>query len=225
MAQHGYLGEGYGMWGDRDADEEGRERNRGGDWRKDRDRGLMFEGRDRWRERGERSDAGEWFGGRERSEDRSAWEGNRDWPQRERGMSHYGREHGYGGFQGDYSSGREQGGFGGRGDYERGRRSFSSNPDDHYRSWRDRQVQALDRDYADYCHEREQQFHQDFDTWRRQRQANPQPLQTGMTQSGLSADPTGTTQAEGATAVAEPSEQDPMATATLGTTSGGRARR
>lgn len=47
--------------------------------------------------------------------------------------------------------------------------NFSSHQDDHYRSWRDRQMEALDRDYEDYCREREQQFHSDFDSWRRNR--------------------------------------------------------
>jgi hypothetical protein len=50
------------------------------------------------------------------------------------------------------------------------RRTYSANPDDHYRSWRDRQMQSLDRDYEDYCREREQQFHRDFDSWRQNRQ-------------------------------------------------------
>lgn len=222
MAQHGYLREGYGMWGDYDPEQEGRDRNR--DWRgRDRDHKFMFE--DRGRFRGERDDDGrEWFGGRERGEDRGAWEGNREWPERHR-MSHYGREHGFGGFQGDYSGGREQGGFGGRGDYERGRTSFSSSQDDHYRSWRDRKMEALDRDYADYCREREQQFHQDFDSWRGQRRGTPEPLQAGRTQSGLSADPTGMRQATSETQNPAEAEQDPTATATLGTTSGGRSRR
>src|SRR5206468_11517685 len=43
-----------------------------------------------------------------------------------------------------------------------GRRSFSAHPDDHYLSWRDKQMQALDREYQDYCREREQRFHQEF---------------------------------------------------------------
>ena len=60
----------------------------------------------------------------------------------------------------DYRTGREQ---------REGRTSFSSHPDDHYRNWRDRQMQALDNDYADYCREREQQFHRDFDSWRQNR--------------------------------------------------------
>jgi hypothetical protein len=157
MAQHGYLGDGYGAHGDFDPDREDRgERwsdNRA-DRNRDSDRGVMFGDDDR-------SDAREWFGGRGRSDDR--------------GMSHYGREHGFGGFQGDYSrSGSQQGGFGGQGDYRSGRTHFGSHQDDHYHSWRQRQIDALDRDYADYCREREQQFHQDFDSWRRNRQTQPQ---------------------------------------------------
>ena len=215
---HGYLHEGYGMWGDFDLDREGRDRER------DRDRSFMFEGRDRDRFRGERGDEREWFGGRNRFEDRGGWEGNRDWSERHPGMSRYGREHGFGGFQGDYGAGRDQGGFGGRGDWERGRTSFSSNPDDHYRSWRDKQMSALDRDYADYCREREQQFHQDFDSWRESRHGNPQPLQTGMTDTGLSTEPSGERAMANEAAAQPDTEQEPMGTATLGSTSG-RGRR
>ena len=54
------------------------------------------------------------------------------------------------------------------------------------------QMQALDRDYADYCREREQQFHSDFDTWRSQRRDQVQPLRTGMTQTSTGTDPEGT---------------------------------
>jgi hypothetical protein len=63
-----------------------------------------------------------------------------------------------------YSSGMSGtlGGFGNQ-------TSFGSGQDDHYRSWRDRQLAELDRDYDDYCREREQQFHSDFDSWRRSR--------------------------------------------------------
>jgi hypothetical protein len=204
---HGYLGDGYGLHGesdDRDREWRGRDR----DWH-DRD----------WRERGSRDrdwedrghNRGFMFDERNRSDDR--------------GMSRYGREHGYGGFQGDYSrGGRDQGGFGRFGDYSQGRRSYSAHPDDHYRSWRDRHMEALDRDYADYCRERESQFHQDFDAWLTQRHGNPQPLRTGMTQSGFSHDPSGELD------LTDPAkegqyEEDPVDTATLGTTSGGGKRR
>ena len=98
-------------------------------------------------------------------------------------------------------------------DLERSR----SHPDDHYRSWRDKQMQSLDRDYEDYCREREQQFHSDFDSWRQQRYGgNPGPLRTGMTQTGLSEDPSGMAEAEAANRVGT-TPPDPMDTATLGT--------
>jgi hypothetical protein len=100
------------------------------------------------------------------------------------------------------------------------RRRYSDDPDEHYRSWRDRHMAALDRDYRDYCIEREEQFHRDFDTWRREKYGNPQPLRTGMTQSGISHDPSGMTQASEDSAADEPRNSNPTATATLGTNSG-----
>ncbi|HEV8407919.1 MAG TPA: hypothetical protein VGQ34_08270 [Sphingomicrobium sp.] len=111
-----------------------------------------------------------------------------------------------------------------RREFGHGEQSYSSNPDDHYRSWRDRHMSELDRDYADYCRERELQFHSDFDAWRHQRHGSVQPLRTGMTQTGLSADPTGVTQAEAETSPASPEIEDPMGSATLGTTPRGRGR-
>jgi hypothetical protein len=132
----------------------------------------------------------------EDNRDRGAWENNRDWPQRERGEADY--------------PGRE--------------RSFSNHPDDHYRNWRDRQMQSLDRDYTDYCREREEQFHRDFDAWRGRRHGNPEPLRTGMTQSGLSDDPSGELQLSTEDRSPAEPQQDPMAAATLGTNSGGRKK-
>jgi hypothetical protein len=170
---HGYLGDGYGIHGDFDPDR-GDNRDRGRDWR-DRDHERGWRGRsDDWSDRDHRANRGMMFGGREGGSwrnrdhdwsDDNRWSDRQDWTG-----SSYGREHGYGGFQGDYSGGREQGGFGGAGDYSEDRRSYSAHPDDHYRSWRDRHMSELDRDYADYCREREQQFHRDFDQWRRNRQ-------------------------------------------------------
>jgi hypothetical protein len=107
-----------------------------------------------------------------------------------------------------------------RGDWERSPRKFSSHQDDHYRSWRDQQMEALDRDYEDYCREREQQFHSEFDAWRSQRRGNnPGPLRTGMTQTGQSHDPNGTLELTNeARDNAEP-RADPIGAATVGTNS------
>ena len=118
--------------------------------------------------------------------------------------------------------------FGGSRDNSEHRHGFSAHPDDHYRSWRDRHMSELDRDYAEYCREREQQFHREFDDWRRERHGNPQPLRTGMTQSGISHDPSGELQLE--TEATPPTTADPVGEATLGTNAAtgaptGRGRR
>ena len=72
--------------------------------------------------------------------------------------------------------------LGGFGNQQMGR------PEDQiYRNWRDRQIKQLDREYQDYCREREQQFHQEFDQWRRNRRQNENradELQLGSAGSG-----------------------------------------
>jgi hypothetical protein len=253
MAQHGYLRE-YDEGSDRDRErdqgrEDWRERSerewRGRDEdRSDRERGggMMFGGRDRDRgqdrfREGEREDDGgffsrigdearSWF--REEGDQgrggRSAYEGNRHWPRhREEG----GR------------SGREQHGSGGWGQSQRqGGSGFSSHPDDHYRSWRDRQMQSLDRDYQDYCREREQQFHRDFDSWRQTRQQQPQGQQGAMSQQPSQGGSSNETLELSDPKINNPAAQtsepqsspDPMATATMGTNNSensgpGRGRR
>jgi hypothetical protein len=227
MAQHGYLRE-YDEGSDRGDDRDrwrNEERERG--WRgeegggKERDRDFMLENRDRDDDRGFFDRIGDRSRSWLRDDDREARGSGRDrWSGSEPGTSHYGREHGYGGFQGDFGrSGSEQGGFGGRGDWDRTPRNFSNRQDDHYRSWRDKQMEALDRDYADYCREREQRFHSDFDAWRSQRHGNQQPLQTGMTQTAQTGDPTGELELTNEVADQSRDRPDPIANATLGTTS------
>ncbi len=146
--------------------------------------------------------------------------GRRDWRDRER-MMFGDNERGWRGQRSERWS--EQRGRPGSFDQESDDRSardrFSASPEDHYRSWRDRHMSEIDRDYQDYCREREQQFHREFDDWRRQKYGNPQALRTGMTQSGISHDPTGMTQAAEENAPDTPRGSDPMATATLGTNS------
>jgi hypothetical protein len=165
----------------------------------------------------------DWDEGWGRSDERER--SDRDWRERERERN---RDRDW--------SGRERRAFSFSdrdrpGDFDRGAReprNFRSHPDDHYLSWRDKQIDALDRDYADYCREREQQFHSDFDDWRRQRAGNPQPLRTGMTQSGISHDPSGEYQLTTESIVGS-AAPDPTSEATLGTNSSegpstGRAR-
>jgi hypothetical protein len=143
---HGYLRE-FDEGPDRDRDrEDWRERDWRATGREDRD--FFFGDRDREPDRDDdrgffsrmRDDSRSMFG----DDDRHYRQSNRGWDQdRERSRSSFGED--------------------------RASRA-SSHPDDHYRSWRDRQMQSLDRDYADYCREREQQFHSDFDSWRANRQ-------------------------------------------------------
>ena len=206
MAQHGYLHDTYdsGDFG-REDDRERGWRDRHGDWR-DHERTSG-----RWDEGG--SDRKSMFGWDEHDR-RSGYE------DRDRGGDWHGTDR-------DYPGHRERSAFTTGSGYPQGQRRSSAHPDDHYRSWRDKQIQALDRDYEDYCREREHQFHQDFDAWRSQRRANYQPLRTGMTQSGLSHDPSGEVQVS-TEATPDQSGTDPMGEATLGTNSGsstGRGRR
>jgi hypothetical protein len=94
---------------------------------------------------------------------------SQSWGEANRGQSNWDRDRernlgdshlGYGDFSGTL------GGF--------GNQTFGSSEHDHYRNWRDREMAKLDKDYDDYCREREQQFNQDFDSWRRNRSSQSQ---------------------------------------------------
>ena len=142
----------------------------------------------------------------DRGDDRERWRDD----QRERGWGGRGRdrnERNLGFMLGD--RGRS---------WESGSRDFRSGQDEHYLSWRDKQMQALDRDYDDYCREREQQFHSDFDAWRNQRRGQ-EPLRTGMTQTSQSGDPTGELELSSEMQSGRLDQPDPMGAATMGTTS------
>jgi hypothetical protein len=239
MAQHGYLRE-YDEGRDRDDDRERSERRQQDDMRDrgerqargssgsrdydrgygrdyDRDRGFMFDEQDRNRGSDRGSDrqggrgffermgdqARSWTGDDDRHDrsDRGAWENNGDWPQRNRGMS-----------------GSNQ-----------GRQNASNHPDDHYRSWRDRQMQALDRDYADYCREREQQFHSEFDSWRqnrRQQQGSGQNQDELLLAESRSVETGSTAPADQMTSTPSPEGEATLGTnnpANSGTGRGGRS--
>jgi hypothetical protein len=157
-----------------------------------------------------------WFG-----DDHDQYQGGRrqGWQGSDRGSwAGYGREQGYGDYQRGYGS-QQQGGFEGRGDWERSPRNFSSHQDDHYRSWRDRQMSALDRDYADYCREREQQFHSDFDNWRQNRQNRASATEQQPQGAGQQQSKRGSKTSEEVMELTTPTNlgPDPTAEATLGT--------
>lgn len=48
-------------------------------------------------------------------------------------------------------------------------RGGSREHDPHYSEWRRRQIEQLDREYEDYCRERQSRFEEDFGAWREQR--------------------------------------------------------
>jgi len=103
---------------------------------------------ERRRERDVRRDeAREAFGGRDFDDDRRYAERARY------GAGGHGRDRYAGG--GDW--GRERGASG------------RSQWDENYRRWRDRQIERLDREYEDYCRERQRRFDEDFDSWRSSR--------------------------------------------------------
>ena len=146
------MNEGRGQFGNRR--QGGQFGRQSGNWDRDRERGFgPSSGSDR--DRFGSSNRG--FGGfRDESDFRGRQ--HRDHPQ-SLGEANRGENEslGYGEFSGTL------GGF--------GNQTFGSSEHDHYRNWRDRELAKLDRDYGDYCREREHQFNQDFDSWRRNRQS------------------------------------------------------
>lgn len=57
-----------------------------------------------------------------------------------------------------------------------GSQSMRSPHDQHYTSWRQRQIEELDRDYDEYCREHQSRFENEFSGFRQQRQTKRQML-------------------------------------------------
>jgi hypothetical protein len=73
----------------------------------------------------------------------------------------------------------------------RGGQSGAAHHDENYRRWRDQQISALDRDYEEYCRQRQQQFEQDFSSFRQTRQTG---ITSGGPTMGQSGAPRGSTE-------------------------------
>ena len=143
-----------------------RERGYGSDWRRDEDRGRFF-----GRERDERPR----YAGPTWDEDRGEYWRNRTWEpddhrhddERRRFFSRsrdrdFERERGW----------REREPYG-RDEYRRTSYSGSERSghfDPSYRSWRQRQLDDLDRDYDEYRRENQARFEDEFSSWRKRRQ-------------------------------------------------------
>ena len=162
---------------------------------------------ERRRERDVRRDEGrggsggrDW--GSERGYERSGYQGGRgnmsgiqggyglssqsgsDWEHGGRERAGWGSGWGGGGFGGSQDYDRGTGPHMTSGRSEQGRQGFGgsrSHWDDNYRRWRDQQIQQFDREFDDYCRERQQQFDQDFDSWRTSRLTEGGSSGTGAT--------------------------------------------
>ena len=75
----------------------------------------------------------------------------------------------------DYGAGRGAGATGSWG-LGAGRDRATWGYDPGYHSWRTRQIEALDRDYADYLRENQSRFDSEFGSWRSQRQTQRETL-------------------------------------------------
>jgi hypothetical protein len=73
----------------------------------------------------------------------------------------------------DQGSSRGTSNFGGSSSQQS---SFKSPHDQHYTSWRQRQIEELDRDYDEYCREHQSRFENEFSGFRQQRQTKRQML-------------------------------------------------
>jgi hypothetical protein len=88
-----------------------------------------------------------------------------------------GRRYNYGGW-GDSDSRQQSGSTGQQSSGFMGGSSSSmrSPQDPHYTSWRQRQIEELDRDYDEYCREHQSRFENEFSGFRQQRQTKRQML-------------------------------------------------
>ena len=164
-------------------------------YNRDYDRGY---GRDWDRDRSGGSDERDW-GDKFRTSDRGGFserDYNRGWrgelsQRRDRDWEHGRSDRDYRPMTGDYgrAAGAMAAGARGSGDYDRSqtpygrdeyrRTSFAGSRensrdrdfDPHYRSWRDRHMGELDRDYDDYRRENQSRFENDFASWRERRQS------------------------------------------------------
>lgn len=119
-----------------------------------------------------------WFGDEE-AERRRRWDERymaRDYEGYGPGTGHesLGRS-AYGWTTPDYGAGRGAGATGSWG-LGAGRDRAIWGQDPNYRAWRDRQIETLDREYADYMRENQSRFDSDYGQWRTQRRSQRETL-------------------------------------------------
>lgn len=93
---------------------------------------------------------------------------------RNTGPSYGDRSYGAGAFSGNYDRSQSEWA---RDDYRGTSYAGSTRGNDrHYDAWRQRQLNELDRDYAQYCRERQDRFESDFGGWREERMSKRRHL-------------------------------------------------
>jgi hypothetical protein len=138
------------------------------DWRRDEQRGRTF-ARDRDWDRG-RSDR--FYGEGRSAMSRAPYRGDFGGASSDYDRSPGGYRPMFGGYTAaeglsDFDSGARRDFGRDWGSSRRGR--FSSERDPHYHSWRQRQIDELDRDYDDYRRENQSRFESEFGSWRERR--------------------------------------------------------
>jgi hypothetical protein len=129
---------------------------------------------------------------------------------------------GGGRFGGEPAWGREEGVYGRSARTGRGL-AGGSQSDENYRRWRSQQIDRFDREYEDYCRERQQAFEKDFDSWRSSRLTQSgAPSATGSGRSaGQTMEGGSATSTTAASATARPAERSEPSTRGRGGRSGG----
>jgi hypothetical protein len=123
-----------------------------------------------------------WYGAGPEQEqgggDRHYARGEREgWFSDSRGGERGERQGGSGGYRGASSGSGSGSGGGFGGETLRGQGGgYGGLHDPHYSEWRQRQIEDLDRDYADYRREHQSKFEQEFGSWRSKRQGQRQSL-------------------------------------------------
>jgi hypothetical protein len=132
--------------------------------------------------RGYGPSAGGFYAGQGQYGERSGWQSG----QGAHGRGDYGQGYGQGGY-GQGQPGFGQGGYG-QGGYSQGGSGMSQgqhdgHEDHHYRSWRERQLQAYDDEFKAFNEERQKKFDSEFEEWRKKRSSGGTD-QGGSGQSG-----------------------------------------
>lgn len=184
-------------WFHDDDDDYGRRSERERGWGAEhRDRGWGDRGQDRWRETGSdwregRSGSGSrGYGYRGSADAQDSWGGSGFGGDYDRGRRFDRIDAGSTGTHGAHPMSSPVGGaygssYGtpaaGYGSSARSAQAYREGGaggvhDPHYSEWRNRQIEALDRDYEDYRRENQSRFEQEFGGWREKRQGQRQAL-------------------------------------------------